>query len=161
MGVAADLLEQAEHLATYQGEQSKQTSLRRAVSTAYYAIFHLLTEEASQKWQGTPESKTGIQRGFSHRAMRSVSKQFQMPNWSDCHEIRRPVPSALRRVALTFADLQELRHTADYDSHKAWSDVDVREVIAKARAAFDDWQSIRTDPMSSNYLLAMLLPKQR
>ncbi len=93
--------------------------------------------------------------------MRSVSKQFQMPNWRDWHENLRPVPLALREVAFAFAELQERRHTADYNSHKAWSDWEVRDVIGKARAAFQSWQSIRTDPMASNYLLAMLLPKQR
>lgn len=62
---------------------------------------------------------------------------------------------------MAFSDLQELRHAADYNGNKSWSESEVQAVIARVRAAFDDWQSIRTDPMAGNYLLAMLLPKQR
>ena len=131
LGVAEDLLEQAKHLATFEGGQAKQTSLRRAVSTAYYALFHLLAEEASRNWQGTPESKTGIQRGFNHGAMRSVSKQFESPNWQDWHRRQLPVPSALRNVASAFVDLQELRHTADYNNHETWNGPDVLGVCRK------------------------------
>ena len=41
-----DLLEQAKHLASRERTKPKQASLRRAVSTAYYALFHLLISEA-------------------------------------------------------------------------------------------------------------------
>lgn len=45
-----DLLEQAYDLAQKEATDPKQASLRRAVSTAYYALFHLLVEEAVSKW---------------------------------------------------------------------------------------------------------------
>jgi hypothetical protein len=35
--------------------RSKQASLRRAVSTAYYALFHLLIDEAVGKWGDTSQ----------------------------------------------------------------------------------------------------------
>ncbi len=41
MAFADDLLEQAYHLASLETGDPKQSSLRRAVSTAYYALFHL------------------------------------------------------------------------------------------------------------------------
>ena len=41
-----DLLEQAYDLAQKELISPKQASLRRAVSTAYYALFHLLIDEA-------------------------------------------------------------------------------------------------------------------
>jgi len=44
MGLAQDLLQQADHLATYEGVNPTQAGLRRSVSTAYYALFHLLIE---------------------------------------------------------------------------------------------------------------------
>jgi uncharacterized protein (UPF0332 family) len=40
-----DLLEQALHLAKREKKKPRQASLRRAVSTAYYALFHLLIHE--------------------------------------------------------------------------------------------------------------------
>ena len=39
MGLAQDLLQQADHLAAYEGVNPSQASLRRSVSTAYYARF--------------------------------------------------------------------------------------------------------------------------
>lgn len=60
MGLAQDLLEQAKHLASYEGNNPTQASLRRAVSTSYYALFHLLLEDASQRWQGSAEARHGL-----------------------------------------------------------------------------------------------------
>lgn len=71
MGVAHDLLQQADYLAGYEGTNPSQTSLRRAVSTAYYALFHLLIEDAASRWSGPPESRTGLERGFQHGSMKN------------------------------------------------------------------------------------------
>jgi uncharacterized protein (UPF0332 family) len=161
MGIAEDLLTQADHLAAYEGLNPSQASLRRAVSTAYYALFHLLVEAAALRWSGSPEAQTGMQRGFQHGAMKSVSKQFTNESWLDWHGIRQSVPLAIRQVASAFVDLQQDRHTADYDNHEPWTAMDVREILETARSAFRQWQSISTDPMAGNYLLAMLVSKQR
>ena len=53
MGVAQDLLLQADALATYEVSPT-QASLRRAVSTAYYALFHRVVQDAALRWQGSP-----------------------------------------------------------------------------------------------------------
>ena len=71
------------------------------------------------------------------------------------------MPSTLQRVASAFVDLQEERHTADYDNSEQWSLTEAQAILNKARSALQDWQSIRTDPMAGNYLLTMLLNKQR
>jgi hypothetical protein len=68
---------------------------------------------------------------------------------------------ALQQVAGAFVDLQDERHTADYDNHEQWSPTDVQAILDTAHFAFQNWQSIRTDPMAGNYLLMMLLQKQR
>jgi hypothetical protein len=46
MVFADDLLEQAYHLLNEDGDPPKQASPRRAVSTACYALFHLLIEDS-------------------------------------------------------------------------------------------------------------------
>jgi uncharacterized protein (UPF0332 family) len=76
MGIAQDLLQQAHHLARYETSPS-QASLRRAVSTAYYALFHLLLEDTVLRWQGSPEARSGLQRAFDHGPMKTVSLQFR------------------------------------------------------------------------------------
>jgi uncharacterized protein (UPF0332 family) len=161
MGLAQDLLNLADHLATHEGGNPSQASLRRAVSTAYYSLFHLLIEEAALLWQGSAESRTGLERGFQHGSMQNTSRQFVKLSWRDWHGNQQHIPPALRQVASAFVDLQEERHTADYDNHEQWSATDVKEALNTTRSAFQNWQSIRTDPMAGNYLLAMLLNKQR
>ena len=46
MSLQQDLLRQARDLATKEPRRPSQASLRRAVSAAYYALFHLLVDEA-------------------------------------------------------------------------------------------------------------------
>jgi hypothetical protein len=53
-----DLLEQARHLANREPRRPKQASLRRAVSTAYYALFHLLSIETAKNWKRPAERIT-------------------------------------------------------------------------------------------------------
>lgn len=161
MGLAQDLLQQAEHLATWEGPNPSQASLRRAVSTAYYALFHLLIEQASLRWQGSSEAKTGLERGFVHGLMKNVSLQFGKATWQDWHGGQQAVPQALQNVAQAFVYLQDERQTADYNNHERWSPAEVQQALHTARSAFQDWDSIRNDPMAGNYLLAMLLPKPR
>ncbi len=60
MALAQDLLEQAQHLAVYEGSNPSQAALRRSISTAYYALFHLLVEDAAQRWQGSMAAVTGL-----------------------------------------------------------------------------------------------------
>ena len=161
MGLAQDLLQQANHLATYEGANPGQASMRRAVSTAYYALFHLLIEDAALRWQGSSEARTGIERAFDHGPMKGTSSQFQGPIWKDWHGKQQPVPAALRNVAKAFVRLQDERHTADYDNHRQWTTRDVKATLNLVSTAFQDWQSIRNDPMAGNYLLAMIVKKPR
>jgi uncharacterized protein (UPF0332 family) len=46
MSLAIDLLNQAKELSLLDSKKPKQANLRRSVSTAYYALFHLLIDEA-------------------------------------------------------------------------------------------------------------------
>ena len=47
MSLHDDLLVRAEHLIHKEPRRPRQASLKRAVSTSYYALFHLLVSEAS------------------------------------------------------------------------------------------------------------------
>lgn len=161
MGIAQELLQEADHLAAYGGANPAQAALRRAVSTAYYALFHLLIEDAAQRWQGSAAALTGLERAFRHGLMKNTSRQFGNPNWRDWHGTSQLVPPMLRNVAKSFVELQEDRHSADYDNHERWTLAEVEAILNTTRSAFQDWISIRTDPIAGDYLLAMLLSNQR
>lgn len=65
------LLEQAQHLVRREPKRPKQASLRRAISTAYYALFHLLISEAVLNWKRA-EDRVELARMFEHTHMRSI-----------------------------------------------------------------------------------------
>jgi hypothetical protein len=71
MSFADDLLKQAYHLARKERKNPKQASLRRAVSTAYYALFHLLIDEAVGNWS-VARQRSLLARTFDHGPMRRV-----------------------------------------------------------------------------------------
>ena len=64
MGLADDLLAQAYHLLNKDGDAPIEASLRRAVSTAYYALFHLLIGDAVGNW-GITRQRSELARTFN------------------------------------------------------------------------------------------------
>jgi hypothetical protein len=76
MAYADDLLELAKHLANLEPVNPRQACLRRTVSTAYYALFHLLISEATLNW-GRPELRSELGRVFGHGKMKSASVEMR------------------------------------------------------------------------------------
>ena len=72
MAFADDLLTLAEHLTAPAATDPEQAWLRRSISTAYYALFHLLIGEAAQRWTGSPAARLGLERAFRHDPVKTV-----------------------------------------------------------------------------------------
>jgi hypothetical protein len=112
MSLAQDLLDQADHLINMDGASPKQASLRRAVSTAYYALFHLLIDEAVNNW-GIARHRGKLARTFDHGSMKRTCDDYA----KNFYVAGKPASEVLLKdVAKTFSDLQLKRHTADYDN---------------------------------------------
>ncbi|MBI5363679.1 MAG: hypothetical protein HZA53_10910, partial [Planctomycetes bacterium] len=117
-----DFLLQARKLAARERGSPTQGGLRRATSTAYFALFHFLVDEAARAHMGSHRARSSarglLARAFQHTTMVQASKAFSS---SPMHPrlqaaLGTPVPmELLREVAATFCDLQRARHTADYD----------------------------------------------
>ncbi|MGD1902317.1 MAG: hypothetical protein ACFB9N_08775 [Geitlerinemataceae cyanobacterium] len=160
-----DLLEQARHLANRERQRPKQVSLRRAVSAAYYALFHLLVDEASSfliRGQGRTPLRQCLSRAFSHADMRAVSKGFSSGNISN--KIRpaldgQAIPSELCNVARMFVALQEIRHKADYDPAQSLTRQEVNNLVDRTEQAFRDWQAVRGTLQADVFLTALLAQK--
>jgi hypothetical protein len=125
MAFADDLLEQAQHLARREPKRPKQASLRRAISTAYYALFHLLITSAVANWKRAGQ-RADMARAFEHRRMRDASAKIANRPF---HGQTAVVVTRLRAVAKAFGDLQQDRNTADYDSSRQWSRAEVLNQI--------------------------------
>jgi uncharacterized protein (UPF0332 family) len=147
MAFPDDLLNDAFHLAARGGKNPKQSSLRRAVSTAYYALFHLLIADFVLNWK-PKDQRVRLGRMFEHSKMRNAS--FKPENSSPT-----PVEADLLRVVKSFAMLQDDRHAADYDVAKDWTRADVMITLTLAADAFKAWKSIRKEKTAQDHLLTM------
>jgi uncharacterized protein (UPF0332 family) len=153
MAFADDLLEQAQHLARREPKRPKQASLRRAISTAYYALFHLLTTSAATNWKHVGQ-RAGLARAFDHRRMREASDKIANRQYRGQNAV---VVTRLRVVAKAFTGLQQDRNTADYDGSRQWSRREVLGQIELAASAFENWKAIRKEQIAQDYLLLLLV----
>jgi hypothetical protein len=166
-----DLLEQASHLALRERKKPKQASLRRAVSSAYYALFHLLVADGARLLSPTNPAglKVLIGRAFNHGQMRDVCVGFVEGNAKPNSNRIPPATKAVLTLPLdvdfvevlkVFVDLQEARHQADYDLAKVWTRLDAVNHVQAARQAFDNWEKVRRTPNASVFVAALLLQRQ-
>jgi hypothetical protein len=96
-------------------EPVTEAALRRAVSSAYYALFHLLIEEACKNWIHA-DHRGRLSRQFDHGRMKVASDALarKSPSGTDAFV-----------VANTFVRLQQERHEADYNLTTTFSLLDV------------------------------------
>jgi hypothetical protein len=124
-----DLLDIAADLARReQAGRPRQASLRRAVSTAYYALFHALAHLCANQlvgWKKPWEAFIPIYRTMDHGRAKDVFKRISGQHGPHVAIIGR-----------TFILLQERRHSADYDpSPFAFGRSETLDLIEQARQA--------------------------
>jgi hypothetical protein len=165
MAFPDDLLELAQDLANLHREIPHQASLRRAVSTAYYTLFHLLISEATANW-ARPELRATLGRCFDHGPMKTASEAkvsqintLLMRNPPDGEG--KTVALHLRTVANTFVQAQQRRYDADYNLGREWTRVEVDTQIASVTVAFKAWKVIRDEATAQAYLVSLLGTKER
>ena len=116
-----------------------QARLRRAVSTAYYALFHCLAASAVDLFIGTVRSPAWYRtyRALEHGRARSACRQAQtMPEF----------PAEIRDFAEAFVVLQIERQKADYAlDTPAYQKSDVRDHIASVELAIRQFEQAAVD----------------
>ena len=133
--------------------------MRRAVSTAYYALFHLLISEAVANWHRT-SLRTALGRAFDHNIMKAASNRLKDKQQFPFNGEDRGVVEALRVVAKTFSQLQEKRHTADYDNTTFWTRTEALAQVKSAEEAFSKWKPIRNEQIAQAYLVPLIVKKR-
>ena len=163
MSLQDDLKKQARQLATREPKRPRQASLRRAISTAYYALFHLLVAESSRlllTGQNRQHLRDTLARAFAHADMKKVAQQFATSNVQGKIApalAGNPIPAQLQDVAQTFIDLQQARHEADYDVSRRFTRSETLDLIDQADQAFIDWSQTRRDPAAEAFMLTLLI----
>jgi len=131
--------------------------LRRAISTAYYAVFHLLIHESVYGIGIDGHLHTRTARAFQHGIMKKVCDLFSPSNpdrktkeFTTASGIRIPVP--LRKVAMAFVELYEAREEADYDGSVTLPHERAEAKVQRAEMTFQIWSLIQTHPSTTAFL---------
>jgi uncharacterized protein (UPF0332 family) len=160
MADADDLLQLARELANLHPNEAHQASLRRALSTAYYALFHLLIADAVAGC-ADPQLRVVLSRMFDHASMRraSDSKISELKGFFKDRPLHGPeyaLKDHLYTVAETFSEAHFNRHEADYNLVREWQPTEVSLLIERVADAFSRWHIIRGEQPARSYLISML-----
>ena len=148
-----ELLRLAAMLASDSGGYPRWVARSRAVSTAYYALFHALAERCARElvgaWQPWAPFRH-IYRSLDHGQARRIFSTIE----SD-----RGFSEGVRLIAETFIDLQEQRHGADYDIGYRASVVEVAILLNRAKDAIESLD--RIEPAARKLVAARLIGRTR
>jgi uncharacterized protein (UPF0332 family) len=159
------LLEQAEKLvAPPAAGPPRQVDLRRAISSAYYGLFHFALTEVADEFVGatqrTSSRYTLVYRSIDHRALKEL-----------CNEVRKQTPPSkyaaylpaggfdqnVQIFAAAAVDLQEKRHNADYNPQQRYTTFDAKLAIETARNAVLSFQRANLE-LRKAFLTLLLCP---
>jgi hypothetical protein len=138
---------------------------RRAVSSAYYALFHGLIADAVRRAIGDDvarqEDRHTVSRWYSHGDMRTVSQWVVRLARGEAvptgvATLLGDPPPDLVELARAFIQLQEARHEADYDHAAQVDEDDAWAAIDTARAALARRPLLTGGRPYANYLALLL-----
>ena len=105
-------------------------SIRRSVSTAYYAMFHALAASNAECVVGTPQGELGEHAWL--RAYRGMDHGNARRNLEQGRDLFSPT---VQRFIDTFGELQDARHAADYDPSRVITLSEAVNWIDRAKTA--------------------------
>jgi uncharacterized protein (UPF0332 family) len=148
--VHKDLLDQAIRLAKLDAMKPKQANLRRAISSAYYAMFHLLVDEACRVQIGAQHNQTPFRqvlgRAFAHGVMKEACKSFGGGTLKKGVTRGLPaaftIPAEIKDLASNFVELQDERHLADYDLTERFNRSEVLALIIQTERRMEDFRNL-------------------
>jgi uncharacterized protein (UPF0332 family) len=162
-----ELLAQAGMLARREPRKPRQASLRRSISASYYSVFHFLIEECTRIAVGTAHDRARFRqfagRAFVHGKMKSVCEEFTKnlpksellkPFWS-MYQVSTNMQ--IKTIAQNFIDLQEQRHSADYDLSWYFTRDEATTSIDKAQEIMDAWGVLKAQHAELSLLFALSL----
>lgn len=137
------LLEQANRLiAPPPAGPPRQVDVRRAISAAYYAVFHATLAAAADQFVGVTKRTTSqyglVYRSVDHRALRELCAEAAKQNLAP--RLARHVPQTglgpdIQEFAGLVLELQRKRHSADYDPSIRVKSSDALLAVRSARNA--------------------------
>ncbi len=138
-----------------------EANLRRGVSTAYYALFHLLVGEAMMRIVADPSLRARVARSFQHDRMKHVCQDYSDAKLDSTGQLTiksgAVIPVPLQDIGTAFVSLQNARHQADYDTGSTLTHAEADTHVMSAEAAFLDWATVQADPAAAVFLTEVFL----
>lgn len=140
----------------------RQVDVRRAISAAYYAVFHATVTAAADQFVAVTKRNTAsyslAYRSIDHKWLRTLCEAVKKPALPA--KYARFAPSAgfgrsIAEFATAVLELQEKRHSADYDPMIRVKTSDAQLAINTARVALDRFSN--ADPQARETFLSLLL----
>ena len=162
MRLHTELLKQAHFLARKEPKKPTRASLRCSISTAYYALFHLLIDEATRLMLSGPRSdmRACLARAFQHSNMKQAAREFRrlgrIPGRLASRTGQRRVEQPLVNVASAFAQLQGARHDANYNLALRFTRREALDLAELTAQAFQDWKQVRGSHEAEVFLAGLL-----
>ena len=148
MGLADEFLDDSKELAALSYANQRPSHMRRAISTAYCAVFHLFVEDFVVHWE-FEDQRARLGRMFNHGSMRNAAYTPKKKNDPT------PLEKELIDVITAFGQLQKDRQRADYDSGWKLVETDVRNSVTLAEDVFAKWRKIKDEAIARHHLLSM------
>ena len=149
MGLADEFIEDARGLAAQGYADQRPSHMRRAISTACYAVFHLFVEDFVEHWE-FEDQRARLGRMFSHGPMRNAA--YTPKDKRNLTLLERELIDAM---ITAFEQLQKDRHRADYDLGWNLVETDVRNSVTLAEDVFTKWRRIKSEDIARHHLLSM------
>jgi hypothetical protein len=161
------LFEQADRLiASPPHGPPRQVDLRRAISSAYYGVFHAVLAAVANRFIGSTKQATSlyslVYRSIDHHALRNLCLEVTKTNLSPKYIPHTPTGgfgAEIRGFAEGTIELQEKRHSADYDPSIRFNTSDAVLVIHVARTALAQFNSASADARDAFLSLLLFRPR--
>jgi len=149
----------------------QQAFLRRSVSTAYYAVFHLITGDSTAlvcvDAHASPVAHR-LRRSLNHVDLKKVfaslldSLEYDQKRGSGPGPISMPL-KCMQALAETFIGLQKAREAADYAFDQPVDALKADQALANAEAVISEWQLLSPDlkQQFAELLLLRVMPNPR
>ena len=146
----------------------RQANLRRAVSSAYYALFHRLCADATAGLVGSARSRRPatrfVVRKFEHGRMRGVCESFvgnngrpALPDPLRSTFDKQSLDPRLADVCEAFVELQGERHRADYDLFRPFKRRTATNLVVQAETALVAWEQVKNTEQARLFKLCLLV----
>lgn len=111
----------------------------RAISTAYYALFNHVLDDATELLIGDKHgtllrAKEHLKRSLSHKDLKLRCKSVS---------IERDFPQPLADFSSALVELQAKRHCADYEKNTVFSTSEAIALVSRAKAAMNKYDRVR------------------